>query len=192
MDVAQVERDGVQGQVYLPGHEVEVVDVRREAEAGIAAALVGRQHQLAAVYLELHQAETRCLVGLRTRLAEEQHVVLAVAPLAVDAVDERGQLLEVGGVAVDQYRPAVVPPLHAHLAVPLGEPLATHEQLQLVAQLLAGDVMRLEDVEQVGGRKLQPLVEQVGYRSFFVLLHLAFRKDFPQQFVVFVHRLIGV
>ena len=65
MHVAQVERDGFQRAVNLLGHEVEMVDVGRQAEVGIRAALVGCEYELAVLYLKLHQAEAWRLIALR-------------------------------------------------------------------------------------------------------------------------------
>lgn len=64
VDVAKEEGDGLQGQVYLARHQVEVVDVRGQAEVGIGAALVGGYYQLPIVNLELHEAQAGCLVAL--------------------------------------------------------------------------------------------------------------------------------
>ena len=71
MDVGQIEGDGLQGQIDLPGHQIQVVEVGRQPQIGIAAALVGRQDQFPAVYLELHEAQAGGLVGLHVGGTEE-------------------------------------------------------------------------------------------------------------------------
>ena len=132
MHIRKVQRDGLQRQIYLPSHEVEVIDVRRQTEVCVRAALVSRHHQFAVLYLELDERQARSLICLRIGGAEEQHIVLAVALLAVDFGDERRQLLKIGGVGVYKNGTAVVPSVDAHLAVLLHVAFALHEELQLV------------------------------------------------------------
>lgn len=132
MHIRKVQRDGLQREVNLPGHKVEVVDVRWQAEVRIRAALVSRHHQFAVLNLELNERQTRSLVCLRIGGTEEQHIVLAVALLAVDFGNERRQFLKIGWVGVHEDGTAVVSPVDAHLAVLLHVALTLHEELQLV------------------------------------------------------------
>ena len=74
--ISEVQRYILQWQVYLSCHEVKVIYIGWQSEVCITASLIGRQNQLAFVYLELNQAQAWCLVALRTCLAEEQHIVL--------------------------------------------------------------------------------------------------------------------
>lgn len=47
------------------------------------------------------------------------------------------------------------------------------EHLEFGAEFLAGNAVRLEDVEQVGRREVQDLVGEVAYATFFVGLRFA-------------------
>ena len=84
MHVAQVQGDGLQGKFYLPGHQVQVVNVGRQSEVRVTATLVGGQHQFPVIQLKLHQTQAGCLVAFRAGLTQKKHVVLAVAFLPVD------------------------------------------------------------------------------------------------------------
>ncbi len=100
MYIAQIQGDRLQGKFYLPGHQVQVVNVGRQSEVRIAAALVGGQNQFTTVQLELYQTQTGCLVALGTGFAQKKHVVLAVAPLPVNLRDQRRKFFEIRRVAV--------------------------------------------------------------------------------------------
>lgn len=63
MHIRKVQRDRLQWQVYLSGHEIEVIDVGRESEACVRASLIGRHNQCAVFYLELHKAKAWGLVA---------------------------------------------------------------------------------------------------------------------------------
>lgn len=126
-----------------------MVDVRGQAKAGIGTPLVGGQHQFTVINLELYKGEARCLVAFGIRRAKEQHIVLTVPLLFVDASHQRRQLLEVGGVTVHKDWPHIVPPGNADLAVLLHIPFSVGEQFQFAAQFLPGEVVPFEDVEQV-------------------------------------------
>lgn len=154
-----------------------MVDVGGQSEVGVAAPLVCRHHEFAVLYLELHEAQARCLVALRVGGAEEQHVVLAAALFPVDTVYERWQLLEVCRIAVHEYGAAVVPPVDAGFTVFLHVSLALHEELQLAFQFLPRDGMPFEDVEEVGRGEREPLVQEVADVPFPVLLRLSGRED---------------
>lgn len=180
MHVAEVEGDRLQGQIDLPGHQVQVVYVGRKSEVGVGTALVGRQHQLAAVDLKLHEAEARCLIGLCAGGSEEQHIVFAAALLPVDSVDEGRQLLEIGGIAVDERLAAIIPPADARLPVFLHTTLTVHKEPQFVFEFAPGDIMSLEDVEQVGRCQRERLVKQVAARAFPAGLRLAVDEDSVQ------------
>lgn len=84
MHIAQVERDGLQRQIYLPGHQVEMIEVGRQSKVGIGTALVGRQYQFPVLYLELHQTKAWGLVAFRVRGTKEQNVILAATLFLVD------------------------------------------------------------------------------------------------------------
>ena len=53
--IAQKQGDGLQWQVCLTRHQIKVVNIRRQAQTGITAALVGRHNHATILYLELHQ-----------------------------------------------------------------------------------------------------------------------------------------
>ena len=72
-----------------------MIDVGRQPEVGIGAALVCCQYQFALIDLELYQAEARGLVALGIGSSEEEYIVLAIAFLAVYLLDQRWQLLEI-------------------------------------------------------------------------------------------------
>lgn len=82
--IAESKSNRLQRQIDLPGHEVEVVNIGGKSQVGIGTALIGRHYQIAAVELELYEAEARCLVGLRVGGTEEEHIVLTAALLSVD------------------------------------------------------------------------------------------------------------
>lgn len=89
MDVCEIQSDRTEGQVDHSSHEIEVVDVGRESKVSVAATLVGRKDKFPLVYLELHEAQARCLVRLGSGRAKEQHVILAAPSLPVDLCDQR-------------------------------------------------------------------------------------------------------
>lgn len=180
MHITEVEGNRLQGQIDLPGHQVEVIDVGGQPEVGVGTALVGRHHQLAAVDLELHEAEARRLIGLRIGGAEEEHIILAAALLPVDSVDEWRQLLEVGGVTVHQRMAAVIPPTDTRLPVFLHTTLTVHKEPQFVPEFAPGDIMPLEDVEQVGRSQRERLVKQVAARAFPAGLRLSGGENLVQ------------
>lgn len=81
-----------------------MVDVRRQSQVCITAALVCGEDKLSVVYLELHEAEARCLVAFRTGLAQEEDIVLAVPFLFVDFLNQPWQFLKISRVAVYKDR----------------------------------------------------------------------------------------
>nr|DAQ36156.1 MAG TPA: hypothetical protein [Caudoviricetes sp.] len=187
MYIAQVEGDRLQGKFYLPGHQVQVVNVGRQSEVRITAALVGGQNQFTTVQLELHQTQAGRLVAFRTGLTQEKHVVLAVAFLPVDFRYQRRQLLEICRVTVHQDGTAVIPPVDAGLPVLLHVTFPLHEQLELAAEFLAGDIMPLEYVKQVRRCQRQLLVQKVLYVSLLVGLCFSRDKNLVQDTVILVH-----
>ena len=163
-----------------------MVNVGRKTEVRIAAALVRRHHQLSVIYLELHEAEARSLIRLRVSGAEEQHVVLAAALLAVDLLNQPRQLLKVCRIAVDEDSAAVVPPGDSRLAVFLNVALALHEERQFAAELLARDAVGLEYVEQIARHQSKALVQEVANVSLLVGLFFALLKNLSEDGVVLV------
>lgn len=93
---------------------MEMIEVGRQTEVSIAAALVGGQHQLTQLYLEPYQAKAWCLVALRICRTKEKHIILAVTLLTLDALDERWQLFEVGWITIDERCIAIVPPVNSN------------------------------------------------------------------------------
>ncbi len=120
------------------------------------------------------------MIGLRVGGSEEQHIVFAAALFPVDFGDERRQLLEVGGVTVHQRMAAVIPPTDTRLPVFLHTTLTVHKEPQFVPELAPGDIMPLEDVEQVGRSQRERLVKQVAARAFPAGLRLAVDEDSVQ------------
>ena len=114
MHVADVECNGAQRQFRETSHKIEMIEVGRQTEVGIAAALVGGQHQLTQLNLESYQAKALCLVALGICRTEEKHIILAAALLTLDALDERWQLFEVGWITIDERCTAIVPPVNAN------------------------------------------------------------------------------
>ena len=55
VDVAQEQRNGLQRQIYLTRHQVQVINVTRQTKVRVRTALVGRNDDLAILDLELHQ-----------------------------------------------------------------------------------------------------------------------------------------
>ena len=91
-----------------------MIEVGRQTEVSITAALVGGQHQLTQLNLEPYQAKAWCLVALRICRTKEKHIILAVALLTLDALDERWQLFEVGWITIDERCTAIVSPVNAN------------------------------------------------------------------------------
>lgn len=77
---------------------LEVVDVGRQTEVGVGAALVGRHHQFAVIDLKLHERQARSLIALGTGLSEEQDIVFRRAALLVNPGEQRRQLLEISRI----------------------------------------------------------------------------------------------
>lgn len=94
MYISQVEGDRLQGKFYLPCHQVQMINVSRQSEICITAALVCGQHQFSIVNLKLHQAQAGRLVAFHTGLTQEKHIILTVTFLPVDFVYEWRQLLK--------------------------------------------------------------------------------------------------
>lgn len=185
--VAQKQGDGLQRQFYLTRHQIKVVDVRRQAQTGIAAALVGRNNHAAVLYLELHQRQAWLLVGLRTRLTEKQHIVLAAFLFRFDFLHECRQFPEIGRVTVVQCISAIIPPRNTLGAIPLRGGDAGFKHLEFGAEFLAGDAVRLEDVKQVGGREMQDLIGEILDRTFLVGLQFALGHDTREGLIILVH-----
>ena len=120
------------------------------------------------------------MIGLRVGGSEEQHIVFAAALFPVDFGEERRQLLEVGGVTVHQRMAAVIPPTDTRLPVFLHTTLTVHKEPQFVPELAPGDIMPLEDVEQLGRSQRERLVKQVAARAFPAGLRLAVDEDSVQ------------
>ncbi len=76
MHVAQEQCYRLEGEVYVPGHEVEVVYVGLQPEVRVGAALVGRHYKFPVLDLELHERQAWRLAALGLGSAEEQHIVL--------------------------------------------------------------------------------------------------------------------
>ena len=174
MHIAKIKRNGFEGQVYPPCHQIKMIDVGRKAEVGVRTALVRRYDQLTLVYLELHKAQAGRLVRFHACRSKEQHIVLAAAPFPVYSFYKGRQLLHVGRVAVHQRMAAVVPPRYAGLPVSFNAAFALHEQAEFVLQLFPGDAVSLEYVEQVGRVECKMLVEQVADAPFSVRLRFSF------------------
>lgn len=187
MHITDVERYGLKGQLYLPCHEIQMVEVSWQSKVGIAATLISRQDQFAFLYLELHQTQARGLVGLHPSGTEEQHIVFRATFLAVDLANEWRQLLQIRRITVDKYRPTIVPPADAGLPVFINVALALHEELQFALQFLPCDGMSLENVQKVSRGKRELLIEQVAYCTFFVGLGSAAGQYLLQKLIVFVH-----
>lgn len=192
MYVAQKQGDGLQRQVCLTRHQIKVVNVRRQAQTGIAAALVGGYNHAAVFYLELHQRQTRLLVGFCTRLAEKQHIVLAAFLFRLDFLHKCRQFPKIGRVTVVQRISAIIPPCNALRAVLLRGGDAGFKHLEFGAEFLAGDAVRLEDVKQVGRREVQDLVGEVLDRTFLVGLLFALGHDSGEHGIILVHNYAAV
>ncbi len=82
---------------------------------------------------------------------------------------------------------AIVPPSNSGLPVFLHAAFALHEQKELCPQLLAGYPVGLEDVEQVGRREAQALIQQVLDIAFLIPLHFPRVEDFVQNLMIFIH-----
>lgn len=65
------------------------------------------------------------------------------------------------------------------------------KHLEFGAEFLAGNAVRLEDVEQVGRREVQDLVGEVLDRTFLVGLLFAFGHDCGEHGIILVHNLCG-
>lgn len=124
MYISQKEGDRLQGKFYLPCHQVQVVNIGRQPEVRVAAALVGRQNQFPVIQLELYQTQAGCLITFGTSLTQKKHIVLAVALLPVDFRYQWRQLLEIGRITVHQDGTAIIPPIDAGLPVLLHVPPA--------------------------------------------------------------------
>ena len=188
MYVPKVKRYGLQRQVYLPRHQIKVVNVRRQPKVGIAASLVGRHHQFTFVYLKLHKAKARSLVAFHPGSPQEQHVVLTVALLRVDFGNKRRQLLKICRVAIHQGVTAIIPPCYTYLAVSFHVALTLHKQAKFCLQLLSRNTVALEYVEQVTRSKRQPLIQKIPDTAFLVYLEFTLSEYFAQHLVILVHR----
>ena len=76
VDVTQEQCDGLQWQINLTCHQIEVVNVARKPQICVRTALVGRNDDLTVLNLELHQRQTRLLVGFHSCFTQEQDIVL--------------------------------------------------------------------------------------------------------------------
>ncbi len=170
----------------MPCHKVEVVYVGRKPEVRVGTALVGGHHQFALLDLELHERQAGRLVAFGFGCPEEQHIVFGRPSFRIDPGEQRRQLLEIGGVGVDQDRATVVPPVYAGFAVLLHRALAAHEEPELRAQLLSGQSVPLENLKQVGWGKRELLVDKVGYVALLVGLVSAVVKNPGEDLVIFV------
>ena len=187
MHIANVDRDGFQRQLYLPCHEIQMVEVCWQSKVGIAAALISRQNQFAFLYLKLHKAQARSLVGLDACRTEEQYVVLRVAFLAVDLTNKRWQFLQICRITVYKYRSAIIPPADASLTVFFNVSLTFHKELQFTLKFLPCDGMPLENVQKVSRGEREFLIEQVAYSALSVGLCSSTGQHFLKKLIVFVH-----
>lgn len=203
-----------------------MINVGRQAQTGIAATLVGGHYQTTVLYLELHQRQTRLLVGLCARFTQKQHIVLAVLLFCFDFLHQCRQFPEIGRVTVMQRISAVVPPRRSALVAMMppggiGRPrlLLSSSQifdlrrrffifafgavllcggdtcfkhLEFGAEFLAGNTVRLEDVEQVGRREVQDLIGEVLDRTFLVGLPFALGHDTREGLIILVHNYAAV
>ena len=88
MHVTKKQRNTAQRQLNLSANQVQVVDVRRQAQRSVTATLVCRQQQVSVLNLELHQRQAGRLVGLNVGFSKEKHVVLAAAFFRIDAIHQ--------------------------------------------------------------------------------------------------------
>lgn len=86
---------------------------------------------------------------------------------------------------------AVVPPCNAFGAVLLRRCDAGFKHLEFGAEFLAGNAVRLEDVEQVSRREVQDLVSEILDRTFLVGLQSALGHDCGEHGIILVHNLCG-
>ena len=87
-----------------------MINVTRQTKVRVRTALVGRNDDLTVLDLELHQRQTRLLVGFHSCFTQEQHIILAVLLFRIDRLDQCRQLLEIGRIGVVQPFTAIIPP----------------------------------------------------------------------------------
>jgi len=76
MDVAEIKSYGFQRKIYLPGHQVKMINVSRQSEIGVRTPLVCGNDKPPIINLELHETQARRLITLGICGTEEQDIIL--------------------------------------------------------------------------------------------------------------------
>lgn len=110
VDVGKEKRDTFERDADFSRHQVKMVNVGRQPEIGIAAALVGRHYEQAVLYLKLYQRQARLLVGLRAGFAKKQDIVFALTHFLLDFLHKCRKLAEIGRITIDKLFAAIILP----------------------------------------------------------------------------------
>ena len=94
-----------------------MVNIRRQSQIRIAAALVGGHDQCPLLYLKLNETKAWSLVAFCSCGTKKQYIVFTASFFLVYTFDEWWQFFQIGGVAVYEDGAAVVPPVDSGFPV---------------------------------------------------------------------------
>lgn len=124
--------------------------------------------------------------GNLTPLGNLQNCKVTIVDFETDIKTKQGEGRYVVQYELDGQK-AIIPPGDAGFTITLHVTLSLHEELKFLPQLLSGDAVRFEDIEQVGRCQGKTFIQQIPDNSLFVSLFLSCIQNLAKDLMIFVH-----